>query len=396
MVTRLLVLVLALCTSLGASRAAEPDARLELLFQTPHPIVGQMIFATFRAEYTYGIGRESLQMPPFTGFNWVQLERDKWTEQTVGDRRLKVLERRLALFAKAPGHFTFAPFVHRVSVVEQNNRWVDKVFTSGPTTIDIAPAPAVAGQAWMPASSVELTDDWSRDPAGLTDGVNTRRTITLKILGADPERLPAAPVIREPWLISFVAPEERHIEPTPNGPLATLTWSWQLRPITGEVGTLPAVVFPWYDVASGEAREAALGPRRIGDARFGNNTTTVWTDYFSPAWSLVLAGIVGLLLALIALASLVRPLTPAERDLFRRRLRRLLPDRDASLLKAAARRGDLPTARQAAARWLSRQQTPTARRRDLLAPIDSALFSPQPQTKGFDARAFARRVLREA
>ncbi len=52
-------------------------------------------------------------------------------------------------------------------------------------------APPKQPGAWMPRTSVEISDSWGRDPSTLTDGVNVKRVVTLKILGADPGRLPA-------------------------------------------------------------------------------------------------------------------------------------------------------------------------------------------------------------
>ncbi|SON54572.1 hypothetical protein HDIA_1031 [Hartmannibacter diazotrophicus] len=378
--------------SLCGSAFADGRDRLEVTVDKPNPLPGEMILVTVRGEYVEGIGREHLEMPAFPGFNWIQLERDKWTSEGTGASLRKVFERRLAFFAKSDGTLVIPSFLHHVTVVTSDNKWVETETQSAPVTITVKPQPKVDGR-WMPASSVELTDDWSRNPEALIDGDNVRRTITLKVLGADPERLPPAPVIREPWLISFTEPEQREIVPTPNGPLATLTWSWKLRPITGEVGTLPAVDFAWFDTATGTSRNAALGPRRIAVAGFGTNAAGVWPSRFASPYGLLFAAAAGLILPLGILFFTLRPLSQGERMALKRAVLRRLPSRDRLALRMALGRGDLASARRAALSWFQRQNLDRAEQARRLSDLDAVLFGHEAAAPAPDRARLRRQLL---
>ncbi len=266
---------------------AAADAELRVTVDKSTPTVGERVVVTVHGDYNLTIADEVLKVPELKGVDWLQLQRDSWSDQTVAGRLTKVFERRLALFANKPGRLTIPSLVQHLTVIGDNGQRTERQVKSQPVTLDVSPAPVAAGTPWLPAALVTLTDEWSQDPAKLEKGASVRRTVILKAVGADPQRLPAEPSMRQPWLIAFSDPEKRDVKRTPDGPVITVTWTWQLRPITGEIGTLPAITVPWYDTRSKKMHEAAIGPRRIGYGGFGADTRAGWRDDFQSPTTLL-------------------------------------------------------------------------------------------------------------
>lgn len=376
----------------GSARAADNDAVLKVTVDKSTPKVGERVVMTIRGDYDLTVADDVLKVPQLKGVDWLQLHRDSWSNQTVAGRQIRVFERRLALFANKPGRLTIPALVHHLTVIDDNGQRTERQVTSQPVMLDVSPAPVAAGTPWLPATSVTLTDRWSHDPAKLKKGAIVRRTVVLKAVGADPLRLPAEPSMREPWLIVFPDPAKREVKRTPNGPVITITWSWQLRPITGEIGTLPAITVPWYDTRSGKMHDAVIGPRRIGYAGFGADTRAGWRRDFQSPTTLLVSALLGFCLTLSATFLYVRPRRVADMAAHVRRLIALLPDRHSLALRLAVLRRDAAALRRAAHAYLLRR-TQRHQDREALALLDRHLFSSGSDAAPFDFHSFGRVVL---
>ncbi len=311
-----------------------------------------MIPLTIRGEYTRQIALETLTFPNSEEYDWMQLARDQWRDEEVGGRTVRVFERRIALFPRHAGALAIGPVEHRLTVVGANNVREPLVVTAPQITLPVAPFPADALP--LAARSLTVEDKLSTPPGALRDGETLVRTVTLKADGTLPHLLPARPALREPWLISFAAPERREMQPTPNGPVTTVTWEWHLRPKTGEPGVLPAVIIPWFDTATRQMRSAEIPAIPFGYASFGNNRSGA---EHLPAGQvrIALLAVGAGLLAGLAVAMLGAP--QRRRANLMRTIRRLSPiDPTRRNLKRAALTGDASKFRRAAEAYLRRRR----------------------------------------
>lgn len=378
MVMRALVLFLLLALP------ARADS-LRLILPEMRPVVGEMIPLTIRGEYTGQITLEKMVFPDSAAYDWLQTARDRWADERVDGKLYRVFERRIAVFPRQPGTLTIGPVTHRLTRAEGMARTAHDLVAPA-ATLTVTPYPG-AGQP-LASGHVTVTDEFSADPARLGPAETFTRRITLTADGSMAHLLPPRPPIREPWLISFAAPERRETRLTAQGPVAVAVWEWSLRPRTGEVGSLTPIRIPWFNTQIREMRGATTLPVEIGIAGFGDNIGGIAVS--SRRLALYQAGLALAGLAL-GLGAALAGRAPAWAHL-RARARRLRPNPRARALRAAARTGELTGLRAAAEAWgaaetrLGRNPDPAP-----LRGLDEALFSPRP-AGDFDRDAFLRRL----
>lgn len=378
----------------AAPRAQDGTAALTIeVAQGPaQPVVGEMILVTIRGVYDLTITRESLEVPRVDGYEWVQLDRDRWTEERIGGKVFSVMRRRLAVFPEKPGRITVGPFVHRVTHATRGGRRQLMETVAAPVDITVAPFPGAPGDWPLAARALEYTDTWSQDPSTLTDGETVTRTVTLTALGVMPEDLPPQPPMREPWLITFSPPEQRSVERTLEGPVSTVTWTWHLRPITGEPGVIGRHRIPWFDTTRRTMEAVVLDPAPFGYRSFGESRAGLTAGGFEGRLPLALSAIAGAALASLLLFRGLRVGTGVALAHLRDRLR---VARLRAGVRRAGRHGDLVALRLATGAYLADPASPRdARLRAAVAALDRRLYG-RDTSGAFDIgrflAAFARR-----
>lgn len=352
---------------------------------TPYP--REMVLLRIRGTYRAQIALEELRQPSLPHFGWTQLGRDHWSRVTIQGQEARGFERTVALFPQGPGRFVVDPFVHRLTIVDGGERRVVEV-RSPPLPLAVASwqgpgGPDAPEPWWLAAQDVTVTDLWEPEPEGLKLGEPARRTVTLEARGVTADALPPRPVLRTRGVLTFAGPVERQTRITPAGPVARVTYRWDVRPGVPEPVTLSAIAIPWFDTKARVMREAEI-PARIVGGRAAKTPDEAPPPPVSP-WRALAAGLAAFGLALSAWVTLRRRETPAAPAL--RALARAARRRDArafhAALTEAARRDP-----GSAAAW--RADPGLAPR---LAALDAALFgaggAPVPDLAGL-ARDLAR------
>ncbi|WP_417689157.1 hypothetical protein [Roseibium sp.] len=383
MVIRLAVLFVLLA---GGVRAES----LRLLTSHSDPVVGEMVAVTIRGEYTRRIALENMIFPDSKDYDWMQLARDSWRDERVDGRMVKVLERRIALFPRREGPVTIGPVTHRLTLVSASGGREVLDVQADPVTIQAAPFPAIT--APLAARVLTVEDHLSASPGNLRDGETLVRTVTLRADDTLAHLLPARPAIRQPWLITFTAPEVRETKPTPSGPETTVIWEWHLRPKTGEPGVLPPITIPWFDTVSREMRTAEIPAIPFGYASFSANRSGVDGPPMSLVHGLIAAFAAGLLTGLLVVFS---ALTRRKgRDIIQvvKRLSPFDPTRRA--LRRSVRQTDLFVLRSAAQDYLSRRQALGLKVPEgATTELDRAIYAKSSGSQSFDPERFLRDLL---
>ena len=257
-----------------------------------------------------------------------------------------------------------------------------------PRVLEVLPARAAAGAAWLPARRVTLEESWSRDPLALEAGLPVVRTLTLRAEGISGDRLPRLEMAAAPGLSAHREPGEYSSAYLEAGVAGQRVQKFVLMALEeGEVA-LPAVALDWWDVAADQPRTAAL-PARV--LRVGAAAPAAAQAPAPPAEVAPQALMQGFALTLFALCILV--LVAYVRGQVRR---------EATMrLKWACRRGDAAAVREALVEWwkaeTGSEAAPlvqgigegwSAEARAQLAALDAALYGGRP----LDARAFWRGV----
>lgn len=378
----MVILRLALiCLLALPGRAAAQDVRLMILYDHGNPVVSEMVRLRIRGEYDLTVSLEEMQFPNSADYDWIQIARDDWHKERVNGRLLQIFERQVAVFPRRDGPVTIGPIRHRLTYVTPAGGRAETEVTAPAITLEVKPFPG--DYRPLAASQLSLTDELSAQPGRLKqDEVLTRR-VTIEALGTLAHYLPPRPDIRQPWMISFTAPETRETVLTERGPVARVTWEWQMRPHTGEPAILPGTGFPWFDTESRRIEIAPLQPIPFGFAGFGSNFDAVAAGGARGATisaALVMAGF------LAGLALLTWRRAPIPRGRLMQGLRRLRPSPHLGAMRGAARRGDLPALRAAAERHLRWLDLPA----EGLAALDLQLYAADPPS-GFDPQAWLAR-----
>jgi hypothetical protein len=225
--------------------------------------------------------------------------------------------------------------------------------------------------------SLTVTDKWEPEPDRIRPGETAHRTVVVEAVGIGAERLPPAPKLRSPGLITFAGPVERTTTLTPAGPIARAVYRWDVRPVTASPATLEAVHIPWFDTVSRQMRDAVLPPRQVAFLSYqeGAAPKHPLLERFILPLSLLASFITGLAILFVGPKSEGHGRTPLL-------LERFMDRRDLKELRRAARSGD-PNALRRAIYDLARRDPQRARQwllvpsvRSGMTALDSYLFAP--------------------
>lgn len=349
---------------------AQQDVRgqVEVFVETSGtlPFPGEMVLLRIRSTFpARPIALEWLEQPALTNFAWMQLGPDRSFKTELNGAPVVGFERRIALFPEKNGRLRIEPFVHHLTVIDADNARRQVDLRSAPVDLEVGAWPAAQGGPyarhswWLPAKSLTVSDKWEPNPDQLAPGETARRTVTIEAAGISVERLPPAPKLRSPGVITFAAPVERLTVVTPDGPVARAVYRWDVRPATAIAATLEAVHIPWFDTGSRQMRDAVLPARRVAlvdesASRSMTATPSAGDDrlFARSAWSGAVAFAVGLAILFGRRGS--------ERRSLRRLLRNVGERRELAVLRKAAQSGD-PNAFRAAVYELARRDWGRAR-----------------------------------
>lgn len=148
--------------------------------------------------------------------------------------------------------------------------WADlgggrRVVERGPErTLEVRPQPAGSAEPWLPAQSIQLTDQWNPSPPKPRVGEPITRSLTITAQGVSASQLPT---------LDPGQPEGARVYPEPPAledlagagtPAATKTLKLALVPTQAGTLTLPEIRLRWWDTVEDRERVAVI-PQRILD-----------------------------------------------------------------------------------------------------------------------------------
>src|SRR5262249_38966021 len=150
-----------------ASRAtpssSRPADRIELVMEpsAARPFPGEMVLLTLRTTLFQGaVAGDELKQPALENFAWIQLAPDHWFSTEIDGVQAHRFERSLALFPVRSGLLTIDPFVHHLTVTDENNRRRAMDLPSTSVQLDVQAwtaatgGPDAANVWWLPAKSL--------------------------------------------------------------------------------------------------------------------------------------------------------------------------------------------------------------------------------------------------
>ena len=215
----------------------------------------------------------TLTEPSATNAVLRRLGRDISYTTTRDGQSYRVLERRYALFPQVSGELVISPVEFEGEVVDpsQAGSGLGRLFARGERVrlrtpvvrAKALPPPAnYPGRTWLPAKSLQLTEEWSKDPDTLHAGEPVTRTLHLQAVGLSAEQLPE---------IAITATEG--VKEYGDQPITRTTtdtdWVHGVREqrtalVPGNEGnyTLAEIRIDWWDTERNALRQATL-PARV-------------------------------------------------------------------------------------------------------------------------------------
>jgi hypothetical protein len=253
------------------SASAAADIFMELS-AVPDVIYEQsQVLFTLRLYVGVSTGRATLTAPETTGVEAIleKLGEDNQFQTTRGGRDFIVRERRYAVFPQQAGTLTIGPVTFEAMVIPDRGFSRVQRFRSDVLELTVQPAvappPALAGAAWLPAQRVTLTEQWSEPGDELAVGIPRTRTIGVEAVGLLETQLPDLPLETQPGIRQYADRPELARDVTADGLLSRRNVSYAVIAQTPGDVTLSGVRLPWFNVGTQrwEVAELPALPLRI-------------------------------------------------------------------------------------------------------------------------------------
>ncbi|MGB5246101.1 MAG: BatD family protein [Woeseia sp.] len=210
-----------------------------------------------------------LSDPEITGVDvLVELAGDERSyDALLNGKAYNVVERVYALFPQESGELNVAPVRFEARVLRDGRITGRKVFRSDGVTVNvqaIPPPPArYPDAAWLPARSVTLQEDWSRDATDLPAGEPVTRHITVTALGQLSTQIPVIEPSHSDALKLYPDKPELKDAMASQGILAERSEQYAMIGVKPGPVELPAVELPWWDITANEWKVATLPARTL-------------------------------------------------------------------------------------------------------------------------------------
>jgi len=211
---------------------------------------------------------------------------DRSYEAIIGGKAYNVVERVLALYPQESGEIQISPARFEARVLRDGRITGRKVYESDPQTITVRPTPApppdYPDAVWLPARSLELSEDWSKDTEELMVGQPITRHVTISALGQLETQIPALePPDADGVNVYPDKPDlSRQIEA--GGIRGVRKDQYAMIGVTPGIVRLPALELPWWNIEAGAWQVARLPERAINILSSGEPVRVVEATAVRP------------------------------------------------------------------------------------------------------------------
>ncbi|MGQ7843347.1 BatD family protein [Granulosicoccus sp. 3-233] len=246
------------------------DVFVEASVDSRSPWVQSQVLMTVRVFQAIEIVEGGLSDPAGADIQVQRIGKDSYSTEIRDGREYRVTERRFALFPQKSGTVAIDPVVLSVSVPSDDKSSLGffsptRKLTrqSDAITLDVQARPSSGTAWWLPASAVQIDNDWSDDVGNAAVDQPLTRTITLRAAGVLDAQLPD---IRIPAIegVSLYAEEPtRAMGVNERGLVAEQTIKWALIPQREGELVLPELSIEWFNTDTGTIETAVLPEERI-------------------------------------------------------------------------------------------------------------------------------------
>ncbi len=198
------------------------------------------------------------------------LGEEKNYQTRIANRAYLVVERNFAVYAQKNGTLKLGPALVQARLSTSSSSFFTPFSGSGkivrarsqPQSIEVLGVPAEANMnPWLPASSIQLLEQWPEDPPQFIRGEPVTRTLSLKAEGLTSAQLPEMPTVSTKGLKHY--PDQPLLNDIKNDTGITGYRLEKVALIPTQSGEyrLPAIDIPWWNIET-NSREVAHIPAR--------------------------------------------------------------------------------------------------------------------------------------
>ena len=191
---------------------------------------------------------------------------DRNYESVINGKTYEVAERVYALFPQESGVLSIAPIRFEARILKDGSITGRRTYQSSELTINILPIPAPPNAYpdanWLPAKSVKLTEEWSRDMQNLRSGEPITRKLTITAIGQLSTQLPSIDYSNDRLKIYPDKPKFLD-DMNADGMIASRIDQYAMISVNAGDIQLSGVDVPWWDTVEKKWKVATLPTRVI-------------------------------------------------------------------------------------------------------------------------------------
>ncbi|KPQ29661.1 MAG: Oxygen tolerance [Marinobacter excellens HL-55] len=244
--------------------APSRDSFIELSADKAEVYVQEQLILTIQLYFSGNLIRGELSEPEHPDAIIESLGKQREFARYRNGTRYRVVERRYAIFPQQPGELSLAPISFEGQARDASGQLRFLRDRQQLFDVQVKPVPDQypAGQPWLPAASMTLSEEGLPSTGELSAGTNLNRKLTLQALGLPSEALPTLPQTVPDAIRSYPEQPLRNTETTADGLRSTLQQISALVPVQAGDAVLPAIRIPWWNTESDELEYAELPERR--------------------------------------------------------------------------------------------------------------------------------------
>jgi oxygen tolerance protein BatD len=253
---------------------ATDDIFIEVEVNTKSPYVQAQVIYTAKLYRSVQTNNASLSEPEISGGQAVinKLDEDNSFETRIKGKRYIVIERKYVIFPQSSGALTIEPLIFQGQTGSGSFFGFDPfgpqpksiVKRSESIKLDVKPIPeSFTGDTWLPASQLNIHEQWSVDPAKLQQGEATTRTLILTAHGLVASNLPETKS-NLPDKLKLYPDQPEFVETKDeNGSIGIRHDKMAIIPIEAGDYVLPVIKIAWWNTDTDKMEFAELPERTI-------------------------------------------------------------------------------------------------------------------------------------
>ncbi len=255
-------------TKSDTNTQANGDIFIEVEADKTSAFVKEQIILTVKLYYAISLSEGNLSEPNLSSAIVTQLDKGATYTTTIKGQNYTVIERHYALFAEKSGSYDMNPIIFNGR--DNSSRRSFSMFSTGkpvravskPITFEIKPIPQQSiGKDWIPATKVQISQDWSKEP--FTVGEPITRTITLYIEGLSETQIPEIDLGDIDNVRVYPEQPQTQTEKTPQTVKSWKQVKLALIPTQSGAIRIPEYQLQWYNTNTDKVEYAKLPPMTI-------------------------------------------------------------------------------------------------------------------------------------